>query len=69
MQRDAGVCQPCTQLGQLTVAYAVDHVKPKAEGGQDDLANLQAICRACHAAKTAGEARRGVDRGWGRSNL
>ena len=69
MQRDMGVCQPCTKLGQLTVAYAVDHIKPKAEGGTDDLANLQAICRACHAAKTASEARRGVDRGWGRSNL
>jgi 5-methylcytosine-specific restriction protein A len=53
----------------LTVGKAVDHIVPKAEGGNDDEGNLQTICRACHAAKTADEARRGIDRGWGAKNL
>lgn len=65
MQRDGGLCQPCRQLGRVSVAKQVDHVVPKAEGGTDDLANLQAICPACHAAKTGREAARGR----GASNL
>ncbi|MBC7599705.1 MAG: HNH endonuclease [Polaromonas sp.] len=69
MRRDGGICQPCLQSRTVTLAHAVDHIVPKAEGGTDDPANLQAICRPCHAAKTAEEARRGVDRGWGASNL
>jgi 5-methylcytosine-specific restriction endonuclease McrA len=34
----------------------VDHVTPKAKGGTDDMGNLAAICRDCHATKTAMEA-------------
>lgn len=59
LQRDAGLCQPCWQSGRLTVANIVDHKTPKAEGGTDDLDNLQVICRACHTLKTAGESARG----------
>lgn len=56
MLRDKGVCQPCWKLGKATPAHAVDHIKAKHEGGTDDCTNLQAICRACHAAKTQREA-------------
>lgn len=59
LQRDCGLCQPCLQRGVVTVAHAVDHKLSKAEGGTDDLANLQAICRRCHDAKTQDEAKRG----------
>lgn len=59
MVRDKGVCQPCWKLGRATPGHAVDHIKPKAEGGTDDEANLQLICRACHAAKTQREAAAG----------
>ena len=52
MQRDAGLCQPCKEDGRITVATMVDHIKPKAEGGTDDLENLRAICKVCHAKKT-----------------
>lgn len=52
MQRDAGLCQPCRGDGRVTLATMVDHIKPRAEGGTDDLDNLQAICRECHARKT-----------------
>jgi 5-methylcytosine-specific restriction protein A len=35
-----------------------DHIKSHAEGGTDDLSNLQWLCTSCHKAKTAGEAAR-----------
>jgi HNH endonuclease/AAA domain len=59
LQRDAGLCQPCQVSGRLTLANIVDHIKPKAEGGNDDLDNLQTICRSCHTNKTALESARG----------
>jgi len=59
MQRDAGLCQVCNLKGRLTVGNIVDHIKPKAEGGTDDLGNLQVICKPCHTMKTAGESARG----------
>lgn len=33
-------------------AFEVDHIKPRAKGGTDDLENLQALCTACHAVRT-----------------
>ena len=63
MLRDKGVCQPCWKRGVATPAHAVDHIKPKHEGGTDDSANLQAICRACHAEKTAREGMAAQGRG------
>lgn len=59
LARDAGLCQPCLKVGRVTVAKQVDHITPKGEGGTDADSNLQAICPACHQAKTAEEARRG----------
>lgn len=59
MRRDQGLCQVCRQAGRVTPATQVDHVVPKAEGGTDDEGNLQAICPACHRAKTGREAGRG----------
>ena len=46
----------CRQCG--APATQVDHIIPLARGGPElDPRNLQALCRACHAAKTAGEPR------------
>jgi len=59
LARDGGLCQPCRCLSLVTAATAVDHVVPKAEGGTDDDANLQSICKPCHDAKTAEESQRG----------
>jgi hypothetical protein len=36
-------------------AVEIDHMDPRAEGGLDDLANLQALCGHCHHQKTEGE--------------
>ncbi|RQR78349.1 HNH endonuclease [Burkholderia sp. Bp9012] len=55
LRRDCGLCQPCLQVGRVTTATAVDHVVSKARGGTDRDENLQAICRDCHATKTARE--------------
>ena len=66
LKRDAGLCQHCKQQGRVTLAREVDHNTPKAEGGNDDEANLQALCSPCHAAKTKQESARGIRRGWGK---
>jgi len=56
MERDRWLCQPCQEQGIATPAHAVDHITPKAQGGDDSPGNLRAICRACHQAKTQQEA-------------
>lgn len=64
-ERDNGLCQECLRSGRLTPVgdkpYSAfcDHVIPKAEGGTDDDANLQTLCRSCHSAKTDREKLRG----------
>ena len=55
MDRDKHLCQPCLANGRYTPATEVDHITPKTDGGNDDLSNLQSICRACHADKSAAE--------------
>lgn len=57
LDRDSGLCQPGLEKGEVHVAQQVDHRTPKAAGGTDDDANLQAICDACHREKTARESR------------
>lgn len=48
------LCAECGRRGQVTVADMVDHVRPIADGGAVlDEANLQSLCHACHARKTA----------------
>lgn len=60
LKRDCYLCQPCLRAGHVTKAKAVDHIRPKAQGGTDDLSNLQGICDECHKDKTA------RDEGWKR---
>ncbi|MBC7618294.1 MAG: HNH endonuclease [Candidatus Saccharibacteria bacterium] len=55
LRRDKGLCQVCLAEKRIGRAYAVDHIKPKSQGGTDDLDNLQGICKAHHATKTARE--------------
>jgi 5-methylcytosine-specific restriction enzyme A len=55
MTRDCGLCQPCLRNSHTTLATQVDHIVPKAQGGSDTLANLQAICDPCHRTKTSSE--------------
>lgn len=45
------LCRLCAAKGRVTLAEEVDHIRPKADGGGDEIENLQPICRACHRAK------------------
>ena len=64
LTRDNGLCCMCSKAGRVSLATDVDHIVNKAQGGSDDDANLQSLCRPCHKAKTAGESHRGGAR-WG----
>ena len=52
------LCRPCEKQGRVTQATIADHIKPLAEGGTGDRENYQGICKPCHDAKTAAEAKR-----------
>lgn len=53
LERDKHLCQDCRDKGRITPATQVDHVKPKAKGGTDDLDNLRSLCREHHDDKSA----------------
>lgn len=46
-------CNHCSVL--FKALWHVDHVLPLADGGPDELDNMQALCADCHATKTAEE--------------
>ena len=51
-ERDGYRCRACGLPGRLEC----DHVQPLRRGGDPwDMANLQALCRSCHIAKTRAE--------------
>lgn len=48
------MCEECERKGQYTPAQMVDHIVPINKGGGAlDLDNLQSLCNACHARKSA----------------
>ena len=51
------LCIACLSQGRTAAAEEVDHVIPLWMGGRDDETNYQALCKACHAVKTAEEAK------------
>ncbi|AXC50051.1 HNH endonuclease [Paracoccus suum] len=61
LKRDSYLCQECLRHDRLTALkvrprdHAVDHIVPKAHGGNDEDSNLESLCAPCHAAKTAKE--------------
>lgn len=61
--RDRGACTFChCDLSGLLSSQAVeayDHIVPLADGGANDVTNLQLLCQACNARKGAGSARAG----------
>ena len=58
IQRDKGLCIPCLNADRIEPFKHVDHIVPKADGGTDELSNLQCICLPCHKKKTARERKR-----------
>jgi len=51
----APLCVLCNRNGVVRVAVEMDHIIPLNEGGLDHESNLQGLCHACHADKTAAE--------------
>lgn len=47
------LCVMCEAKGRVSVAEEVDHIIPLFKGGADEWENLQGLCKACHAEKTA----------------
>ena len=53
-QRDGYRCRECGATNKETTLH-VDHIKPVAKGGTNDLSNLQTLCEACNRAKYTDE--------------
>jgi 5-methylcytosine-specific restriction protein A len=51
--RDAWACQQCGRVCADKREAHVDHITPKAQGGQDVMENLRTLCIRCHSRKTA----------------
>lgn len=49
--RDDYACVKCGGRARIEC----DHVKPRMDGGGDELENLQTLCRKCHMLKTEEE--------------
>lgn len=47
------LCRACTAAGRISPAEELDHIVMVSRGGTDDIDNLQPLCKACHADKTA----------------
>jgi 5-methylcytosine-specific restriction enzyme A len=56
LQRDNHTCQ-VRGPRCLGMATEVDHVVPVSRGGADNLSNTRAVCKPCHDALTAAQAR------------
>jgi 5-methylcytosine-specific restriction endonuclease McrA len=41
-----GKCAICDE--KLKQKFEVDHIKPLASGGTNDVKNLQLLCKSCH---------------------
>jgi 5-methylcytosine-specific restriction protein A len=49
--RAASCCAGCGGAGP----FEVDHIVPRSRGGGHEPSNLRALCKPCHASKTAAE--------------
>lgn len=50
-KRDGYKCIECGKTNKDTTLH-VDHILPVAQGGKDELENLQTLCQACNLAKS-----------------
>ena len=51
-------CQMCKEALKLS-NFEIDHIKALANGGTNDIKNLQILCKGCHYTKTKEEAEEG----------
>lgn len=55
--RDEWTCQSCHRVSMY---LECDHVINKAQGGTNELSNLQSLCKECHDTKTQQESKAGM---------
>ena len=48
-------CEACGFVPEHHAQLAIDHIRPRAEGGTNSPANLQTLCHNCHILKTVRE--------------
>ncbi|MGF1576785.1 MAG: HNH endonuclease [Cyanophyceae cyanobacterium] len=48
--RDKHQCQGCGKMGSQS-QLQIDHIIPVAQGGSNDINNLQTLCRQCNQQK------------------
>jgi 5-methylcytosine-specific restriction protein A len=53
---------PFCAICRRRLASVRDHIRPVAEGGTEEPANIQGLCSTCNRIKTAQEAARGASR-------
>ncbi len=59
LKRQKGRCNHCNLFFKDRDLLEIDHVLPRAHGGQDEFKNLQLLHRHCHDVKSALDGRRG----------
>lgn len=52
----------CCQCQRVTMNLECDHIVNKAQGGTDDMDNLQSLCQTCHQRKSQRESKQGMQR-------
>jgi 5-methylcytosine-specific restriction endonuclease McrA len=53
LNRQNNLCLGCKE--EITTLFEIDHILPISKGGNNELDNLQALCRSCHISKTRDE--------------
>ena len=56
-ERDEWTCCCC---GRVTMDLECDHIVNTAQGGTDDMSNLQSLCKPCHDIKSLEESKAGT---------
>ena len=49
--------EKCSKCGKSDIPLTLDHIKPIALGGKNELKNSQLLCIPCHVKKTRGDSR------------
>lgn len=52
-ERNNYQCQSCQKIDLTTKNLQVDHIIPLAQGGANDMSNLQTLCAKCNREKSA----------------
>lgn len=54
------ICNVCEDDDLEMCDYHIDHIRPLANGGTNDMTNLQILCKSCHQEKCENEIENGI---------